>query len=341
GAGGQVARADPHGARHALAALWRAGWRRRLTTRARLHQRRAIDVGLLQVGPELAVAVREDERVDRLLFRLVVDDQLEPLGQQRPNHQLQRIRSLSGNGCRPDAAARRVDRLLHGRVDLGDDIEVIRVEPARAAGDLEVLKLIRLADQHPQRDIGGREAAWLVAEHDAAVAGVVRLDRRHLEGGRGAARLRLRAARADANRRRNRDSECRKGNGGAHDPAERSRLRCRVHVHGASHSTAGYSPRSARIGSVREACRAGIAVAAQVSSTTTAVAVTSTSGSDARTPNTRLDTARPPAYAAATPIATPMAMSHWPRRIISQNISPGVAPSARRVAISPRRCEAA
>jgi len=70
-----------------------------------------------------------------------------------------------------------------------------------------------------------------------------------------------------------------------------------------------YSPRSTRTGSVRAARRAGIAVAIHVSSTTIVVAVASTTGPDARTPNRTLDTARPPAYGAAIPIATPTAIS--------------------------------
>src|SRR5712691_9562198 len=100
-----------------------------------------------------------------------------------------------------------------------------------------------------------------------------------------------------------------------------------------AHSATDHSPRSARTGSVRDARCAGIAVAIHVISTTTTDADNSTNGSDAWTPYTMLATVRPPAYADTSPRTTPTAASPWPRRIISQNTSIGVAPSASRVAI--------
>ena len=68
-----------------------------------------------------------------------------------------------------------------------------------AADDLKVLQLIGVPNQQPQRDVGRGEAARLDLHHHAAVAGVVRLDRRDFERRRRRRllrRLRCRAASA-------------------------------------------------------------------------------------------------------------------------------------------------
>src|SRR5439155_23796091 len=125
-----------------------------------------------------AVTSREDERIDRLLLGFGVNDKLETLREERSNHQLELARTLPRNrwtGCS--------DLVLNARINLRDDVEMVGRDPARPTGNLKVLELIRIADQQAERDIGGREAARLVPQHDAAVARVVRLDRRDLERG--------------------------------------------------------------------------------------------------------------------------------------------------------------
>ena len=66
--------------------------------RAGRGERRAIGVGLVELRSEAAVAPREDERVDRLILVLGVDHELEALRQQRADHQLERRRTLAGDG---------------------------------------------------------------------------------------------------------------------------------------------------------------------------------------------------------------------------------------------------
>jgi hypothetical protein len=109
-------------------------------------------------GPEPSVASRQDERVDRLILRLGMGGQLEALREQRANHQLERRRWLARRG--------RSGRhgVLNTSFNFRDDVEAVGGEPAGPARNLEVLQLIRVADQHAQRDVRRGEAAWQVLE---------------------------------------------------------------------------------------------------------------------------------------------------------------------------------
>jgi len=103
-----------------------------------------------------------------------VRGELEAFRQQRAHHQL--------NRCRRTACRRRwARRLLKAVGHFRDQIEMIRRDPAWTAGDLRILQLVGVPNQQPQRDVGRAQLARLHLHHHAAVAGVVRFDRRDLE----------------------------------------------------------------------------------------------------------------------------------------------------------------
>ena len=86
---------------------------------------------------------------------------------------------------------------------LGHDVESIGIDPVGATDDLEIGKRLRRAvcgrNQHLQCDVACIEPTARLKDHgDAAVAGLVRLDRRGLE--RGVVRGLLRAG-VDCQRR--------------------------------------------------------------------------------------------------------------------------------------------
>ncbi len=134
----------------------------------------AIDLRFLQLRTEFAVAASDDERINRRVLGFVVHGELEAFSQQRPQHLL--------NRCRRTASRRRwAERGLKAVGHFRDQVVVVRRDPAGAAGDLQVLQLVGVANQQPQRDVGCHEATRLVLHHDPAVAGVVRFDRRDFE----------------------------------------------------------------------------------------------------------------------------------------------------------------
>ena len=115
----------------------------------------------------------------------MVHGQLESLGQECPDHQLKWSRAWTLSGG---------EGILSAPIYLGHDVEMIGADPARAARNLKVLELIRIPNQQPQRDVGRREAAWLILEEYASITGVVRFHRSHFERQRRGRRLAEHAA---------------------------------------------------------------------------------------------------------------------------------------------------
>jgi len=101
--------------------------------------------------------------------------QLEALREQRLDHRLRLVRR-----------GRRLRRL-------GDDVETIRIHPARSADDLKVLEAIRVADDQSERRVGDRVLAATTAKLHKPSTRLVRLDRGDFE--RRGVRLRLRRLR--------------------------------------------------------------------------------------------------------------------------------------------------
>ena len=130
------------------------GWRRRRTVGRR---------GRLQVWPQ-PVFAGTDEREHGQLARLGVSHEAEAIREQRLH--------FGKEGRRRRA----------GSVAATEHVEPVLEEPFRSADDLVVLHLERDADQHPERHVGGAPPAVGRRQHrDAPIAGLVRLDRRHVE----------------------------------------------------------------------------------------------------------------------------------------------------------------
>ena len=117
----------------------------------------------MQLRPELAIGVREHECVDWEGAILFVGLELEAFLEQLTEHQLAAARLallLGAEGIANAVAA----------FGLGDNVEMIGRHPVGPAGDLEVLQLIGVPNQHLQRDVGGGEpSAGLDADHHASV----------------------------------------------------------------------------------------------------------------------------------------------------------------------------
>src|SRR5207342_3458794 len=130
----QVAHADPDAALRSLARLRRSRrWRRRHAAAAPGREHRvAVDFRLLQVGTELAVAARDDERVNRQLPRFVMRNQLESLREQRADHQLDPV------GTRAIETGRLWWRAVFR---FRDDVVAFRIDPRRSADNLKILEL--------------------------------------------------------------------------------------------------------------------------------------------------------------------------------------------------------
>src|SRR6185503_15016403 len=100
-----------------------------------------------------------------------MDLELKPLREKGLKHQVQRTHG-----------AQRL--AFHVSSGPGIDVETIRVQPAGPTGHLEILKLIRLSNDHAQRYVRSRESPARGHRHELApLTGFVPFDRRHLERG--------------------------------------------------------------------------------------------------------------------------------------------------------------
>src|SRR5262249_17519979 len=106
----------------------------------------------MQLLPGLSVASRQDERIDGHVTRFVVRLELESFREQRPQHQ------LAPAGLAGLFGSEKIARLV-ALFCLGDNVEMVAGQPARSSDDLEILKLIRISDQHSERHIRGHESA--------------------------------------------------------------------------------------------------------------------------------------------------------------------------------------